>query len=338
MFSRTVDASEWFFMEQHPEAMLAGHALHDRHEQHVVINGKIGFLENRCQLKLVRGHLVVARLGGDAQFERDNLQFAHEGCHALRDGTEIVVVHLLVLGRVVPHQRAARQQQVGTGGIESLIHEEILLLPTEVRRHLLDRGVEVVADLRGSHVDGMQGAEQRSLVVEGFTGVRYKNGGDDQRVVDDEDGACGVPCGVAAGLEGRADAAGGERRGVGLLLHKQFAAKLLYHAAFAVVLDKRIVLLGSALGQRLKPVGVVRHAVFCSPLLHTGSHFVSHLSVQPCTVFHNVNHFFVHVLRQVLIHLFTVEHLASIILSGALFRRFYFKRLLLECLSDNLKS
>ena len=78
--------------------MLAGYALHDGHQQHVVVYGQIGLLKDGSQLKLVGSHLVVTSLAGNTQFERLNLQFTHEGCHTFRDSAKVVVVHLLVLG------------------------------------------------------------------------------------------------------------------------------------------------------------------------------------------------------------------------------------------------
>ena len=119
-------------MQQHAETVLAGHLLHQRHQHHVVVDSQIGLLEDRSQLKLVGSHLVMTRLTRDAEFQSLNLEVAHEGSDALRNGTEVVVIHLLVLGRVMTHQGTACQQQVRTCGIESFIHEEILLFPTEV--------------------------------------------------------------------------------------------------------------------------------------------------------------------------------------------------------------
>ena len=132
VLTTTVDACEGLFVEQHAKTVLAGHLLHDRHQQHVMIDSEVGFLEDGCQLKLVGSHLIVACLTGDTESQSLELQILHKGLYALRNGTKVVVIHLLVLGRVVAHQRTTRQQQVRTCGIESLVNEEILLFPTEV--------------------------------------------------------------------------------------------------------------------------------------------------------------------------------------------------------------
>ena len=62
-----------------------------------MVYGKIAFLIDWCQLKLVWCHLVMTGLARDTEFERLYFQILHESLHTLRDGSEIMVVHLLVL-------------------------------------------------------------------------------------------------------------------------------------------------------------------------------------------------------------------------------------------------
>ena len=142
VLARAVDAVEGFLVEKHTEAVVAGHALHERHEQHVVVDGQVALLEDRGQLKLVGCHLVVACLARDGQFQGLNLEVLHEGLHAVGDGAEVVVVHLLVLSALVTHQRAACEHQVGAGRVEPLVDEEVLLLPSEIDLTLPDVVVE----------------------------------------------------------------------------------------------------------------------------------------------------------------------------------------------------
>ena len=197
-------------MKQHAEAMLAGDALHQRHQHHVMVYGKVGLLKDGSQFKLVGGNLVVTGLARHAEFKGLNLQVTHESGNALWYGAEVVVVHLLVLGGVVSHQCAACQQQVGACGIKTFVNKEILLLPTKVARHFLHAGVEVMAYFCGCYVHGMEGSQQWCLVVERLTAVTNEYGRDAERVVDDEDRGCGVPCRIAAGFKCAADAARGE--------------------------------------------------------------------------------------------------------------------------------
>ena len=159
----------------------------------------------------------------------------HECRHTLGYGTEIVVVHLLIFRRGMSHQRPAREQQVGAGRVETLVNEEILLLPAQIGDYLLHVRIEILCHVRSRLVDGTQGLQQRCLIVKGLTRVGYEDGGNHQRVANDEDRRRGIPGRIAACLKGGAYAAGGERRGVRLLLHQRLAGKILYHAALAVI-------------------------------------------------------------------------------------------------------
>ena len=285
-----VHAFERFLMEQAPEAMLDGYALHDRHHQHVVVDGKVCLLVDWSQLKLVGGYLVVAGLAGDAKLQCLNLNVAHEILHALRNGSEIVVVHLLVLGRVMAHQCAAGHHQVWTGTEQRLVNQEIFLLPTQVASHLLHLGVEILAYGGGCLIDGVQRFLQWHLVVECLTREGDENRRNHQRVANHKHRRSRIPGRIAAGLECGADAAVRERRGVRLLLNQQLAFKFLNHAAFAVVLHKAVVLLGCAFRQWLKPVGIVGHAQLHCPFLHTLCHGIGYRQVERSTVVYHVAH------------------------------------------------
>ena len=132
VLARTVDACKGLFVEQAAESVLAGNTLHERHEEHVVVDGKVCLLEYRGYLKLVRGYLVVACLAWDAKLKGCYLKLTHELCDTLGDDAEVVVFHLLVLCRVMAHQRAACHHEVRTCCVEFLINEEVLLLPAKV--------------------------------------------------------------------------------------------------------------------------------------------------------------------------------------------------------------
>ena len=77
-----------------------------------------------------------------------------------------------------------------------------------------------------------------------------------------------VPGGVAARLEGGADAAGGEGGGVRLALDQLLARELGDRVAVAGGRVEGVVLLGRGAGQRLEPVREVRRAALQRPVLH----------------------------------------------------------------------
>ena len=338
MLSAAVDAGEGFLVEEASESVLACHSLHQAHEEHIVVYGQVRLLVDGCQLELVGSHLVVARLAGDAQLEGLPLEVLHEHRYTLGDGAEIVVVHLLVLRAVVPHQSAACHQQVRSGCEEAFVDEEILLLPAEIADHFPDIAVEVAAHGCSSLINGLDGLLQGGLVVESLARVGDEDGGDHQRVVDNENGACGVPSAVATSLERAADSAAGERAGIGFLLDELLAREFLHHTAFPVVLNEAVVLLGGSLRQRLEPVGAVGCAQLHRPGLHPFGYRIGRLHVEGGAVIDDVAHLLVYFRWEILEHLLAGEYVFRKELAGAFCAVGNHDGLLGESLSYNLKS
>ena len=98
VLARAVDTGKWLFMQQYSEAVLVSHTLHQAHQQHVVVDSEVALLVDRSQLKLVWRHFVMACLAGNTQFESLDFKVFHERLHTLRNGAEVMVVHLLVFG------------------------------------------------------------------------------------------------------------------------------------------------------------------------------------------------------------------------------------------------
>ena len=171
MLARTVDAGKRFFVKQTTESMFTGNPAHQRHQQHIMVNGQVAFLKNRGQFKLIGSHLVMARLTRDSQFQSLNLQVTHKGGYPFRYGTKIMVIHLLIFGRFVTHERAACHHKVGTYSKEVFINKKILLFPAQIGGHFLHFGIKEMADFSGSTVNGSQGFLQRCLVVESLTRI-----------------------------------------------------------------------------------------------------------------------------------------------------------------------
>ena len=153
-----------------------------------MVYGKVCLFKDWCQLKLVGSHLVVACLARNAQFESLDFQVFHESLNTFRNDSEVVVIHLLALCRVMSHEGTAGKHQVWTCGIEAFVNEEILLFPSEVGNYFLHVRIEIVANVCSSHVYGVQSPEQRSLIVKSLTGIRDENGWDAECVVDDKYG------------------------------------------------------------------------------------------------------------------------------------------------------
>ena len=133
-------------------------------------------------------------LYGDAQFQSLKLQILHKGLYALRDSTEIVVIHLLVLSRIVPHQRTPRQQQIRACSIETFIYQKVFLFPSQVRGYFFDSRIKIMTNICCCYVDSMQSAQQRSLIVKRFTAITDKDCRNTKRIVYDKNGRGGIPC------------------------------------------------------------------------------------------------------------------------------------------------
>ena len=338
VLARSVDPLEGFFVQQHAELVTAGDLVHNGHQQLVVVVGQVGLLVNRSQLELTGSHLVVARLDRNSQLQALVFEVLHKGHHTRRNRPEIVVFQLLVLGRLVSHERTPREHQVGTHGPEALVHEEIFLLPAQVGKDLLDILVEIAAHLRGGLVDGRQRAQQGHFVVERLARIGDEDGRDTERRVDDEGGRRGVPGRVAAGLERIADAAVGERRGVGLLLHEQLAGELLQHAALTVRLGKGVVFLGRTARQGLKPVGIVVRTVLQRPLAHTRRDAVGNFARKRRAFFHRVEQGRIGALVEILPHSRTSKYLLSEVVRRASLGNFHLDGRVIYGRIDHLES
>ena len=112
VLAAAVHAGERLFVQQAYQAVAQGNLLHDVHDEHVLIRRQVRGVENRRQLVLGRGRLVVLSLRRDAQLPQLDVQVAHVVAHALLDRAEVVILHLLALGRHRAKERAAGEDQV----------------------------------------------------------------------------------------------------------------------------------------------------------------------------------------------------------------------------------
>ncbi len=210
VLTRTIDACKGFLVKEAAETVLACNLSHKSHEKHVVVNGEVALLKDRSKFKLVGSYLVVTRLARNAKFKSLDFEIAHELLNTFGNCTEVVVVHLLILGRVVTHKRTAGEQEVGTSSVETFVYEEVLLFPTEVGGNAGYVLVEILANCSSGFVNGGKCLLERSLVVESLTRITYEDGRNHKRIAYDEHGRCGIPCGIAASLKGGTDTAIGE--------------------------------------------------------------------------------------------------------------------------------
>ena len=301
-------------MKQDAEVVATCHFLQQLHQEEVVVVGEVGLFKYGCQLKLVGRHLVVTRGHGNAQLVRFHFEVLHERRHALGNGTEVVVVELLTLCRGCAKQRTARHGQVGSRRIQRLVHDEVLLLPTQGGIDLGDVLVEVLTHRRGCRVHCRQRLQEGHLVVEGVSGVADEDGGDAKRFSPHKRGRSGVPQRVTTGLKRVANAAAWERRGVGFLLHEQGSIELFNGTPIGCGRDEAVVLFRRASGQGLEPVRIVRRTAADCPLLHGRRRLVCHFAADGGSLFHGLHDAVVGFVREVRTHHVKVEHVFTEVL------------------------
>ena len=269
MLAAAVDAREGFFMQQADHSVTLGDLLHQLHRQLVVVGRKVRRGEDGGKFVLRGSDFVVLRLGKHTQLPKLFVQLFHKGLNAGLDDTEIMIVQLLTLRRLAAVERAAGVDQILALVVNVLINKEVFLLGTDRCADVLAGVVaEEAKDTHGLTVDRLHRAKKRCLFVKRFAAVGTERGGDAKHAVFDERVARGIPCGVAAGFERGAKAAGGEARGVGLALDQLLAGEL--HDDFAVFgrRNEGVVLFGGDAGHRLEPVSEMGCALFNGPVLH----------------------------------------------------------------------
>ena len=171
MLARAVHPVERLLMEDDLEVMLLRHFLHQDHKHHVLVDRRSGITEHRSTFELVGSHFVMPCLELYAQLVRLGLEVFHECTHLQRNRSEIVVFQLLVLCGCVSYDCPVAQYHVGTGIEQGLIHEEILLLDTEIdpdRLHIL---IEKVRYGSGRIADGLHRLEVRHFRIKRLSGI-----------------------------------------------------------------------------------------------------------------------------------------------------------------------
>ena len=312
VLAAAVNAGEGLLMQQAHHVKAAGQLLHQLHGQLVVVGGDVGGGEYRSQLVLGGGGLVVLGLGHNTQAPQLLIQGLHEGGHPGLDGAEIMVVQLLPLGGLGAEEGAPGVDQVLPLFVHVLIYQEVLLL--RANGGLDGSDLRVAEELQHPHtlaVDGLHGAQQGGLFIQRLPAVGAEGGGDAQHVVLDKGVGGGVPGGVAPGLKGGPQAAGGEGAGVRLSLDQLLAGKLHDHLAPVHRGDEAVMLLGGDAGHGLEPVGEVGGPLLNGPVLHGVGHHGGGGAVQPLALVHGALHLFEHILGQAGAHHGVVEDVAA---------------------------
>ena len=312
VLAAAVDSGKGLFVEQADHVKAAGYLLHQLHGELIVVRGDVGGGEHRGQLMLGGGGLVVLGFGHDSQAPQLLVQGFHEGGHPGLDGAEIMVVQLLALGGLGSEEGAAGVHQVPALFVHGFVYEEILLLRAHGGLDGADlRIAEELQHPQALAVQSLHGAQQGGLLVQSLAAVRTEGGGYAQHMLLYKGVGGGVPHGVAPGLKGGPQAAGGEGAGVRLTLDELLAAKLHDDPAPVHRGDEAVVLLGGDAGHGLEPVGEVSGPLLDGPILHGVGHHGGGSAVQALALVHGALHLLEHVLGQTGAHDGVIENIAA---------------------------
>ena len=281
VLARAVDSGERLLVEQADKPMLRGNLLHYLHGQLVVVGGDVCCGVDGCQLMLRGRNLVVLGLCENAELPELLVEVGHVCRDSRLDNSEIVVVHLLTLGRLCAEERASAENQILALFIERLVNEEIFLLGADGGAHAFYVGVAEKSEYAQSLlVECLHGTEQGRFLVERLAAVGAERRGDAESFVFYKCVGGGIPRGVAAGFKGCSESAGGEGRCVRLAFYQLLARELHDNAPVGGGGNEAVVLLGGYAGQGLEPVGKMGRAALNGPVLHRGGNCVGDVIIE----------------------------------------------------------
>ena len=227
-----------------------------------------------------------------------------------------MVLELLSLRRRRTEERTAGRHEVGPREVKVTVDQEVLLLGTGIG----DDGGGLLVPEELEHalrllVERLARAQERRLLVERLARPRHEGRRDAERgpvrVLEDVGRAGDVPGGVAARLEGGADAAAREARRVGLALDERLAGELDERPALPIGREEAVMLLGREARQRVEDVRVMRGALLDGPVLHGRRDDVGDGRVELRSLVDGPDHGLVHRLGEPLLHDGAAEHVRS---------------------------
>ena len=140
-------------------------AIHQIHQQLVVVNRDVDFLKNRREFILARRDFVVPRPNGDAQSMAFRFEVAHKRINALWNRAKIMVFELLMLRRDLPDERPTRHREVRPSVEKGFINHKILLFPTERRLNFSDFFIKKLPNGHARFVQNGLRTKQRQLKI-----------------------------------------------------------------------------------------------------------------------------------------------------------------------------
>jgi len=198
VFSASVDSGKGLFVQQQFHIGFSRAQPHQFHQQQVMIAGDVGVLVKTGDFILLGRHFIVPGFDGNTQFPGLDFQGVKELHHLAGDSTEVVIFHLLALGRQSAHQGPAAEEQVWPLAIGIFIDQKEFLLgphhgvyPAKV---LFSQEVQQSSRRCRKQIAG---AQQGSLFIQSFAVIGKVDRWNAQRgggiVFQDKSRTAGVP-------------------------------------------------------------------------------------------------------------------------------------------------
>ena len=107
MFSASVHTGKWLFVKKTYKTMLCSNFLHDFHCELVMIGCNISSCVDWRQLMLCRCNFIMFCFCENSKLPKFFVEFFHICGYTRFDHAEVVIVHLLALGRFRPEEGSA---------------------------------------------------------------------------------------------------------------------------------------------------------------------------------------------------------------------------------------
>ena len=222
-----------------------------------------------------------------------------------------MVVHLLTLRRHCAYKRPSAIDKVWALIIHFFIHQKIFLLGAHCGVHALHTfKPEYFCNAQRLLVYRVHTAKQRCLLIKRFAAIGAKRRGNAECIILYKGEGARIPCRIASCFKGGAKPARREGRCVRLALYKLFARKLHNNSAVFCGRYKAVMLFGGYAGERLKPMSIVRSALFNRPVLHGGGYGIGYAAVDSLALFDCAFKRLICILRQPLKHYRIVKYIA----------------------------
>ena len=216
VLARAVDAGEGLLVEQEHQAVLRREPPHRAHDDHVVVGRRRRSARRRAPSRTGPGATSLWRvLAGMPSRQSSRSRSIMKARMRSRIAPKYWSSSSWPLGDGAPKRVRPGEDEVGALLGQAPVDQEVLLLGADGGEDpARGRVAEPAQDAQGLLAEGLLRAQQRDLLVQRLARVRDEGRRDGQgdavRLDLQEDRAGDVPGGVAAGLEGGADAARGE--------------------------------------------------------------------------------------------------------------------------------